>query len=178
VLDVGCGDGELLTRLRRDKRVEGRGIELQQDHVLGCVCRKLPIVQYDIERGLRSYADKSFDYVILSQTVQTVKDPEEVLRELLRVGRQVIVSFPNFAHWRCRVQLLFSGKVPRTTQLPFRWHNSPNIHCLSLRDFDDFCRKLGATIERRIPLVKTSLSPVRFKPNWFAEQAVYVTSKD
>lgn len=178
VLDVGCGDGELLTRLRRDKRVDGRGIELQQDLVLGCVCRKLSIIQYDIERGLGSYANKSFDYVILSQTVQTIKDPERVLRELLRVGRKVIVSFPNFAYWRCRLQLLLSGKVPRTPQLPFRWHNSPNIHCLSLRDFDEFCRKLGARIERRIPLIKTSSSPIRFKPNWFAEQAIYVTSKD
>jgi len=178
VLDVGCGDGELLTRLRRDKRVDGRGIELQQNLVLGCVCRKLPIVQYDIERGLGSYADKSFDYVILSQTVQTIKDPERVLQELLRVGRKLIVSFPNFAHWRCRLQLLLSGKAPRTLQLPFRWYNSPNIHCLSLRDFDDFCRKLGARIERRIPLVKTSSIPVRFGPNWLAEQAVYVTSKD
>jgi len=178
VLDVRCGAGELLSRLRRDKRVEGRGLELQQEHVLGCVCRKLPIVQYDIERGLSSCADKIFDYVVLSQTVQTIKDPEQVLRELLRVGRKVIVSFPNFGHWRCRLQLLLSGKAPRTPQLPFRWHNSPNIHCLSLRDFDDFCRKLGATIERRIPLVKTSASPVRFKSNWFAEQAVYVISKD
>ncbi len=178
VLDVGCGDGELLSRLRRDKRVEGRGLELQQEHVLGCVCRKLPIVQYDIERGLRSCADKIFDYVILSQTVQTIKDPEQVLRELLRVGRRVIVSFPNFGHWRCRLLLLLSGKAPRTPQLPFRWYNSPNIHCLSLRDFDEFCGKLGATIERRIPLVKTSASPVRFKSNWFAEQAVYVISKD
>jgi homoserine O-acetyltransferase len=178
VLDVGCGDGELLAWLRRDRRVDGRGIELQQDLVLGCVCRKLPIVQYDVERGLSRYADKSFDYVILSQTVQTVKDPERVFQELLRIGRKVIISFPNFAHWRCRLQLLFSGRAPRTPQLPFRWHNSPNIHCLSLRDFDDFCRKLGARVEQRIPLVKTSPSPVRFKPNWFAEQAVYVTSKD
>ena len=178
VLDVGCGDGELLTRLRRDKRVDARGLELQQDLVLGCVCRKLSIIQYDIERGLGRYADKSFDYVILSQTVQTIKDPERVFQELLRVGRKVVVSFPNFAHWRCRLQLLLSGRVPRTPQLPFRWHNSPNIHCLSLRDFDDFCRKLGARIERRIPLVTTSSRPVRFNPNWFAEQAVYVTSKD
>jgi len=178
VLDVGCGDGELLTRLRTDKRIDGKGIELQQDLVLGCVCKRLSIIQYDIERGLGRYADKSFDYVILSQTVQTIKDPEWVLKELLRVGRKVIVSFPNFGHWRCRLQLLFAGKAPRTRQLPFRWHNSPNIHCLSLRDFDEFCEKLGARIERRIPLARTSSNPVRFGPNWFAEQAIYVMSKD
>ena len=178
VLDVGCGDGELLARLREDKRIDGRGIELQQDLVLGCVCRKLSIIQYDIERGLGSYADGSFDYVIMSQTVQTIKNPEKVLKELLRVGRKVIVSFPNFAHWRCRMQLLFSGKAPMTRQLPFRWYNSPNIHFLSLRDFDEMCKRLGARIEKRISLVKTSASPVRVAPNLLAEQAIYVTSKD
>jgi homoserine O-acetyltransferase/O-succinyltransferase len=178
VLDVGCGDGELLAKLREDKRIDGRGIELQQDLVLGGVCRRLSITQYDIERGLGSYADKSFDYVIMSQTVQTVKNPKKVLKELLRVGRKVIVSFPNFGHWRCRFQLLLSGKAPVTPQLPFGWHNTPNIHCLSLKDFDDFCKELGATIERRIPLAKTSASPVRLAPNLLAEQVIYVTSKD
>ena len=146
--------------------------------MLGCVCKRLSIIQYDIERGLGRYADKSFDYVILSQTVQTIKDPEWVLKELLRVGRKVIVSFPNFGHWRCRLQLLFGGKAPRTRQLPFHWHNSPNSHCLSLRDFDEFCARLGARIERRIPLARTSSKPVRFGPNFFAEQAIYVTSED
>jgi len=178
VLDVGCGDGELLAKLREDKRIDGRGIELQQDLVLGGVCRKLSIIQYDVERGLGSYADKSFDYVIMSQTVQTVKNPEKVLKELLRVGRKVIVSFPNFAYWRCRMQLLLSGKSPMTRQLPFRWYNSPNIHFLSLRDFDEMCERLGVRIEERIPLVKTSASPVRVAPNLLAEQVIYVTSKD
>jgi len=178
VLDVGCGDGELLARLRQDKHIDGRGIELQQDLVLGGVCRQVSIIQYDIERGLSSYADKRFDYVIMSQTVQTVKNPEKVLKELLRVGRKVVVSFPNFAHWRCRMQLLLSGKSPMTRQLPFRWYNSPNIHFLSLRDFDEMCERLGIRIEKRIPLVKTSASPVRVAPNLFAEQVIYVTSKD
>jgi methionine biosynthesis protein MetW len=138
----------------------------------------LPIIQHDIEQGLENYTDKSYDYVILSQTVQTIKNPEKVFMELLRVGRKVIVSFPNFAHWRCRAQLLFHGKAPVTGQLPFDWCDSPNIHCLSLRDFDRFCRKLGVKVEKRIPLHKTTLSPVRFAPNLFAEQVVYVTSKD
>ncbi|MBN1362960.1 MAG: homoserine O-acetyltransferase [Sedimentisphaerales bacterium] len=178
ILDVGCGDGELLGRLTADKNVRGKGIEVSQELVLDCVRRGLAIIQRDIERRLDSYADKSFDYVILSQTVQTIEDPQEVLKELLRVGRRVIVSFPNFGHWRCRAQLLLWGKAPVTRQLPFRWHNSPNIHCLSLKDFDGFCRRLGARIEKRIPLVKTSLSPVRFSPNLFAEQAIYVTSKN
>jgi len=178
VLDVGCGDGELLARLRQDKRIDGKGIELQQELVLGCVCKKLSIIQYDVERGLSRYADKSFDYAILSQTVQTIKDPEMVLQELLRVARKVIVSFPNFANWRCRIQLLLSGQAPKTRQLPFEWHDTPNIHCLSLRDFDDFCERLGIRVERRIPLGKTRSNPIRLAPNLFAEQAIYVTSKD
>lgn len=177
VLDVGCGDGELLAKLTEDRNIQGKGIELEQNLVLAGVNRGLSIIQRDVERGLASFADRSFDYVILSQTVQTVKDPEKVFRELLRVGKRVIVSFPNFAHWRCRAQLSLFGKAPVTRQLPFGWHNSPNIHFLSLKDFDNFCNRLGVKIERRIPLVKTSLSPVRFAPNLFAEQVIYVTSK-
>ncbi|UCC99405.1 MAG: methionine biosynthesis protein MetW, partial [Phycisphaerales bacterium] len=177
VLDIGCGDGELLASLAADKNIKGEGIELDQDLVLACVDRGLPIVQHDVERGLENYADKSYDYVILSQTVQTVKNPEKVFTELLRVGKKVIVSFPNFAHWRSRAQLFFRGRAPVTAQLPFDWCNSPNIHCLSLDDFDDFCRKLRVKVEKRIPLIKTRLSPVRFAPNLFAEQVIYVTSK-
>ena len=178
VLDVGCGDGELLANLTVDKNIKGKGIELQQELVLTCVNRGLSIIQHDIERGLENYADKSLDYVILSQTVQTLKNPEKVFKELLRVGKKVIVSFPNFAHWRCRVQLLLLGKAPVTKQLPFGWHDSPNIHFLSLKDFDEFCKKLGVKVEKKTPLSKTRLSPVRFAPNLFAEQVIYVTSKD
>jgi len=178
VLDIGCGDGELLARLMADKNIKGEGIEFQQELVLACVNRGLSIIQRDVERGLGDYADKSFDYVILSQTVQTLKDPEKVLGELLRVGRKVIVSFPNFAHWRCRAQLFYLGRAPVTKQLPFSWHNSPNIHFLSIKDFDRFCKKLGVNVEKRIPLAKTHVSPVRFAPNLFAEQVIYVTRKD
>ncbi len=178
VLDVGCGDGELLARLTADKNIDGEGIELEQELVLACVNRGLPVIQRDIERGLASYADKSFDYVILSQTLQTLKDPERVFIELLRVGRKVLVSFPNFAHWRCRVQLLLKGKAPVTKQLPFGWHDSPNIHFLSLKDFDEFCRKLGVRVENRIPLAKMRQRAAWLGPNLLAEQVVYVTSKE
>jgi homoserine O-acetyltransferase len=176
VLDIGCGDGELLANLMRDKNIKAEGIELDQELVLDCVCRRIPVIQQDIEQGLRYYGDDSFDYVILSQTVQTIKNPEKVFKELLRVGKKVIVSFPNFAYWRGRAQLFFRGKAPVTRQLPFRWHDSPNIHCLSLKDFDKFCKKLGVKVEKKIPLVKNYLSPVRFLPNLFAEQVIYVTS--
>jgi len=175
VLDIGCGDGELLANLIADKNITGKGIELDQDLVLTCVNRGLSIIQHDVEHRLENYADKSYDYVILSQTVQTVKDTESVFAELLRVGRKVIVSFPNFAHWRCRAQLFFGGNAPVTKQLPFEWHNSPNIHCLSLKDFERFCKRLAVKVEKKIPLIKTRLSPVRFAPNLFAEQVIYVT---
>jgi len=161
VLDIGCGDGELLANLTADKNIKGEGIELDQDLVIACVDRGLSIVQHDVEQGLENYADKSYDYVILSQTVQTVKNPEKVFAELLRVGRKVIVSFPNFAHWSCRAQLLFQGRAPITQRLPFDWCNSPNIHCLSLKDFDRFCKKLGVKVEKRIPLIKSRHSPDR-----------------
>jgi homoserine O-acetyltransferase len=177
VLDVGCGDGELLARLTADKNINGKGIELEQDLIAQCVGRGLSIIQYDIDRGLPSYGNESFDYVILSQTVQTLKNPQKVFKELLRVGRKVIVSFPNFAHWRCRLQMLLAGKAPVTRHLPFSWYDSPNIHWLSLRDFADFCRQLGVRIEKRIPLARARRSPVRFAPNLFAEQVIYVTSK-
>jgi homoserine O-acetyltransferase len=178
VLDVGCGDGQLLTNLVRDKNVKGEGIELDQELVLDCICRRLPVIQQDVEQGLSYYADKRFDYVILSQTVQTLKKPEKVLKELLRVGKKVIVSFPNFAHWYCRLQLFFRGTAPVTKQLPFGWDDSPNIHFLSLKDFDRLCRNLEIKVEKKIPLAKNRFSPVKLAPNLLAEQAIYVTSKE
>jgi len=177
VLDLGCGDGELLARLIADKEVNGEGIEINESLVIHCVQRGLPVIHRDIERGLEMYPNDTFDYAILSQTIQTLRDPQKVLLELHRVARKVIVSFPNFAHWSCRLQLLLTGRAPQTKQLPFRWYNSPNIHFLSLKDFDQFCAELDIKIEKRIPLGKHSILPVRFLPNLFAPQAVYVTSK-
>jgi len=177
VLDIGCGDGVLLANLRHDKNVKGAGIELDEDLVLECVNRGIPIIQHDAEQGLSNYADGSFDYVVLSQTVQTVRRPAELFKELLRVGKKVIVSFPNFAFWRCRSQLFFGGKAPVTDELPFSWHDSPNIHFLSIKDFDGLCASLGVKIEKKIPLGKKRLRPVKFLPNLLAEQVVYVTSR-
>lgn len=177
VLDVGCGDGELLARLIEDKNITARSIELDQELVIHCIRRGLSTIHRDIERGLAQYADDSFDYAILSQTLQTVKEPEKVFAELLRVAKKVIVSFPNFAHWRCRVQLFFTGHAPVTKQLPFEWCNTPNIHCLSLKDFEQFCKRLAVRVERKIPLIKNRLSPIRFAPNLLAEQVIYVMSK-
>lgn len=177
VLDLGCGDGELLARLIEDKRVQAQGIEIDEQMVIHCVQRGLPVIHRDIERGLEMFGNESFDYAVLSQTIQTLKDPQKVLVELHRVARKVIVSFPNFAHWLCRLQLMFGGRAPQTKALPFRWYNSPNIHFLSLKDYDQFCAELGFKIEKRIPLGKHNILPVRFLPNLLAPQAVYVTSK-
>jgi homoserine O-acetyltransferase len=178
VLDVGCGDGQLLTNLIQDKNIRAEGIELEYDCVRACINRGIPVIQRDIEKGLENYADKSLDVIILSQTLQTLKNPQNVFKELLRVGKKVIISFPNFAHWQCRLQLLLKGRAPVTCQLPYSWHDTPNIHFLSLKDFDRFCASLGAKIENRIPLIKSRISPVKFASNLFAEQAIYVTSKD
>ena len=177
VLDIGCGDGELLARLYHDKNIKGHGVELEQYMVLACVNRGLTVIQHDIEKWLGRYADNNFDYIILSQTLQTLKNAENVYKELLRIGRKVIVSFPNFGYWRCRLQLFFHGQAPETELLPYSWYNSPNIHVLSLKDFDNFCADIGAVVEKRIPLIKAYESPVKFAPNLFAEQAVYLTRK-
>ena len=177
VLDLGCGDGELLARLTEGKNIVGEGIEIDEDLVIHCVRRGLSVIHRDIERGLEMYPNDTFDYAVLSQTIQTLHDPQKVLIELHRVARKVIVSFPNFAHWVCRVQMMFSGRAPQTRQLPFRWYNSPNIHFLSLKDFDRFCAELDIKVEKRIPLGKKSIWPVRILPNLAASQAVYVTSK-
>lgn len=177
VVDLGCGDGELLARLLQDKNVIAQGIELDQDLVIHCVQRGLSVLHRNIERGLEEFPNDSFDYAILSQTMQTLRDPEKVIRELIRAAKKVIVSFPNFAHWACRLQLALRGCAPQTRQLPFRWYNSPNIHFLSLKDFDRFCAELDIKIEKRIPLGKHVTAGARIWPNLLASQAVYVISK-
>jgi len=177
VLDVGCGDGQLLLHLQHDKNIDAEGIEVDQELILQCVSNGLNIIHRDIERGLKHYPDSSFDYAILSQTLQTLKNPHQVFTELLRVAKKVIVSFPNFAYWRCRINLFFSGQAPRTRQLPFEWYDTPNIHVISLKDFEKFCDKIGAKVETKIPLIGNRRSPVKFAPNLFAEQAIYLTSR-
>jgi methionine biosynthesis protein MetW len=157
--------------------VIAEGLELDEELVIHCAQCGVSVIHRDIERGLEMYPNDTFDYAVLSQTIQTLKEPEKVILELHRVAKKVLVSFPNFAHWRCRLQMMFSGKAPQTSQLPFRWYNSPNIHFLSLKDYDHFCAELGIRIERKIPLGKTHLCPARMLPNVFATQAIYITSK-
>ena len=152
VLDVGCGDGLLLEMLARDRQVDGRGVELSQRGVNDCVAKGLPVIQGDADTDLADYPEDSFDYVILSQTLQATQRPRVVLEHMLRIGRRAIVSFPNFGHWRVRMQLLFYGRMPRSTNLHYSWHETPNIHLCTIKDFVDLSEEVGAVIERGMAL--------------------------
>jgi methionine biosynthesis protein MetW len=175
VLDLGCGDGELLTRLIREKQVRAQGIELSEEAIHQCVARGVSVFQEDIDTGLAEFADKSFDYVILNQTFQQVKRPDFVLHEALRVGKQSIVGFPNFVHLRARVQIFFQGKVPVTASLPYEWYDTPNLHFLSIADFREYCKKREVSIVQELFIAKNKR--VRFLPNLFAEVGLFLLSK-
>lgn len=179
-LDVGCGDGALLAYLVNFKRVDARGMELSQAGVNACVANGLSVIQGDADADLRAYPDNAFDYVILGQTLQATREPREVLRQMLRVGRRAIVSFPNFAHWQVRLRMVFGGRMPQTTSLPYKWYDTPNIHLCSIDDFRALCRDMGVKIERSIVLNSKS-RPIRMPPplaNLFGEQAVFMLRRD
>jgi homoserine O-acetyltransferase len=177
VLDLGCGRGILLSRLIRHKNVKGRGVEVVQDAICECVERGLDVLDIDVETELSSFAGDSYDYVVLSQTLQTLRRPDVVIREMLRIGRYGIVSFPNFGHWRPTIQLLLTGHTPVTEALPFRWYNTPNLRCVTIRDFDRFCRDHHIKVHQRIPLLPHRRAPLRFWPNLRAEEAIFVISQ-
>jgi methionine biosynthesis protein MetW len=147
VLDVGCGDGALMAALRATKQVDARGLELNADNVAAAMERGLSVVQGDADTDLAYYPDDSFDYAILSQTLQTTRRPDKVVEELLRIGRQAFVSFPNFAHWRGRMSLLFGGRMPVTKLLPDRWYDTANIHHLTIDDFRALVKERGWQID-------------------------------
>ena len=146
VLDLGCGDGSLLSGLIREKGVHGRGIDIDEANLIRCVEKGLSVSIGDIDEGLDDYPDASYDYVVLNQTLQVIRKPDQVIREMLRVGRMGIVGFPNFGHWRLRMGLLFGGRMPKSRALPFEWYDTPNIHSLTVRDFKDFCRRENISI--------------------------------
>ncbi|HEX5644441.1 MAG TPA: methionine biosynthesis protein MetW [Erythrobacter sp.] len=149
VLDIGCGDGGLLAELRDGKQVDARGLEIDPALVERCVARGLSVVQGDADSDLADYPDKAFDYAILSQTLQTAARPDRLLDELLRVGRQAFVSFPNFAHWRTRGALMFGGRMPVTRALPVSWYETQNIHHVTIVDFYELVAAKGVTVENR-----------------------------
>jgi methionine biosynthesis protein MetW len=175
VLDIGCGDGQLLAWLRDTKGVEGRGIELDAGNVAAAVARGLAVVQGDADTDLVDYPDAAFDVVILSNTLQAVHRPAAVLDQLVRIGRRAIVSFPNFGHWRVRLGLLTSGRMPVTRSLPVSWHETPNIHFCTIADFEALAREMGLTIERRAAL--HSGRPAALWPNLAADTGVFVLSR-
>lgn len=175
VLDLGCGDGELLAYLASAKQVRGRGIELSEAGVLACVGRGLSVRQGNLEEGLADYPDATFDFVVLSQTLPYLDDPARILREMLRVGRQAIVSFSNWGYWRCRWQLLATGRMPPAPDWPEAWHAAPRWQAVTVADFLALAQQLGVTIEREVYLSRSRLAPARpWLKNLLATTAVYV----
>jgi methionine biosynthesis protein MetW len=173
VLDLGCGNGDLLAALVRERHVRAQGIEIDEKAIYECVVKGLSVIQQDIETGLSEYVDRSFDYVILAGSIQQVRKPDQVIQTALRVGRRVIVSFPNFGYYSVRLQIFFGGKVPVTPSLPFEWYDTPNLHFLSISNFVEYCVRRGIRIERSAFLARRR---VKYFPNLRAETAVFMFS--
>ena len=176
VLDLGCGDGELLDYLVHRQQVRGRGIEIGEQGVLACVRRGLSVRQGNLAEGLADYPDDSFDYVVLSQTLPFLDNPEMILREMLRVGEKAIVSFPNWGYWRCRWDLLLTGKIPQAPDLPQSWYEIPRWQALTVADFVKFCRTLDISILVEVCMAGGRRAPVGVFKNLMATTAVYVLS--
>ncbi|OQW50125.1 methionine biosynthesis protein MetW [Candidatus Raskinella chloraquaticus] len=181
VLDVGCGDGALLRHLRLQRGVEGRGVDMSWANVNTCVAGGLSVVQGNADHDLGTYPDQAFDVVILSQTLQATANPRDVLTHMLRIGKRAIVSFPNFAHWRIRWQILAWGRMPVTETIGYRWYDTPNIHLCTIRDFVELAGEVGARIERALPLDRLGRPfretlPVSIA-NIMAPQALFVLTK-
>jgi methionine biosynthesis protein MetW len=178
VLDVGCGEGELLAYLAREKGADGRGMELSQSGVNAGVRHGLSVIQGDADHDLQDYPSDAFDYVVLSQTLQATRQPRRVIEHLVRIGRRAVVSFPNFGHWRIRLSLMARGRMPLTPALAHAWYETPNIHLCTILDFIALCEELGVVIERSIALDRHGL-PYRLNPrgglaNLMAEQALFL----
>jgi methionine biosynthesis protein MetW len=175
ILDLGCGTGELLSLLANGKNAKVQGIELSEQAIYKCVEKGLSVFHGDIDTGLTEYPDKSFDYVILNQSMQEVRKVDLVIEEALRVGKNVIVGFPNFAYWGARLRLFLKGKTPVTYSLPYRWYNTPNLHFLSISDFREFCSEKNITIRAEYYLGKKSV--IKILPNIFALNAIFIVIK-
>jgi len=171
VLDLGCGDGRLLQHLWQTKQAPGYGVEIADEHVLECIRNDVNVLQMDLEDGLSAFRDHSFDSVILSETLQAIHRQEPLLREMLRVGREAIVSFPNFGYWKARIQIALAGHMPVSKELPYQWYDTPNVHHCTLVDFEALCAKLGIRILERVVL--RDGNPVSLLPNLLGSLAVY-----
>lgn len=180
VLDLGCGDGSLLAQLIKEKGVNGIGVEIDQDAAISAMEKGLSVIQGDIDEGLKGFDDKEYDWVILNQTLQSTEKPDYVVDEMLRVGKKVVVSFPNFAYWKVRFYLFFTGHMPKSKVLPFEWYDTPNIHLLTVNDFYEFCAKRDIKILQSVFMTKANVKKnflIRSLSNLFAEEVIFVISK-
>jgi methionine biosynthesis protein MetW len=173
VLDLGCGDGQLLAELVEHKGCQGRGIEINEQAVVACIRRGVAVYHGDMLEGMGFYGEHTFDCVVLSQTLQQTSDPVRVIGEMLRVGETAIISFPNFGYWRVRLQLLLSGRMPRNSLLPYAWHNTPNVHLCTVKDFRRLCEEQNLEQIREIFLVPPSRQVGPFLANWRAGLAIF-----
>ena len=180
ILDIGCGKGELIEQLERNLEANVHGIEKNQDMALKGIAKGLNITHGDAEKDLSQYANQSFDYVLLSQTLQAMMEPQKILKELLRIGSKAIVSFPNFGHWKIRLQLLLRGKMPITEGLPYTWYDTPNIHFFTLKDFENLCKDMNIVIENSIGLTSKgkqfSLNNTLLPTNIITHEAIFLLS--
>ena len=161
VLDIGCGDGSLMSLLNEEKHIEVRGLELNQKNVQECIHKGLPVIQGNAETELHQFPDKSFDYVVLSQTLQAFYEPEKVLRNLLRIGKSVVISIPNFGFWKVRIKLLFFGEMPVTKTLPNTWYNTPNLHMCTIKDLFNFCDEKKIIIKKAVGVNENKTSIIK-----------------
>lgn len=182
VMDLGCGEGDLLKALKDLKKIRAEGIDLSDQAIQACVAKGLFNVHHgDLDEGLADYSDKSVDYVVLTNTIQVLHRPMFLIREMARVGKKCIISFPNFAHWWIRGQLMLKGRMPMSPRLPYEWHDTPNIHLTTIADFRDFCRKAQLRVLREIPLRTTGKGKcniVRLLPNLMADAAIFLVEEE
>lgn len=180
VLDLGCGDGTLLAQLVEEKGVNGIGIEINQDAVISSIEKGLSVIQGDIDEGLKGFQDKEYDWVILNQTLQSTEKPDYVVDEMLRVGKKAVVSFPNFAYWKVRFYLFFTGHMPKSKILPFEWYDTPNIHLLTINDFYKFCKNRDIKILKSVFMTRANVKKnflMKLLSNFFTEEVIFVISR-
>ncbi len=175
VLDLGCGDGTLMAFLQKNRNVTGYGVEIDETNIIQCLERGINVIQSDLDAGLSDFDEDSFDYVIMTQTLQAIRYPARLLNEMLRIGREGIVTFPNMGHWKCRLQIALQGMMPKSRTLPYEWYDTPNIHLCTLKDFERLCRKANIEILHYTTVDyahRTSLG-MRLLPNLLGEIAIY-----